>query len=138
VDGANEARRFLQTHGKASDWDVHRLQLAWDAIALHTTVSISVFKEPEVAVCSVGIMCDFTEPERSPGGVLTREVWEGVVKEYPRTEFKAGIKETMCGLCVSKPETTYDNFVGDFGEAWVQGYSRVGKRGMDMILATDD
>lgn len=40
VDGANGAREFLKK--EAGDWDKHRLQLVWDAIALHTTPSIAV------------------------------------------------------------------------------------------------
>ena len=40
VDGANAARIFLKN--EAGDWDKHRLQLVWDAIALHTTPSIAV------------------------------------------------------------------------------------------------
>ena len=40
VDGANAARAFLKR--EAADWDKHRLQLVWDAIALHTTTSIAV------------------------------------------------------------------------------------------------
>lgn len=40
VDGANAARDFLEK--EAGDWNKHRLQLVWDAIALHTTPSIAV------------------------------------------------------------------------------------------------
>ena len=40
VDGANAARDFLKR--EAGDWDKHRIQLVWDAVALHTTPSISV------------------------------------------------------------------------------------------------
>ena len=40
VDGANAAREFLRR--EARDWDKHRIQLVWDAIALHTTTSIAV------------------------------------------------------------------------------------------------
>ena len=40
VDSANAARDFLRR--EAADWDKHRLQLVWDAIALHTTTSIAV------------------------------------------------------------------------------------------------
>jgi len=39
VDGANAAREFLRK--EANDWDKDRLQLVWDAIALHTTTSIA-------------------------------------------------------------------------------------------------
>ena len=44
VDGANAARDFLRR--EAQDWDKHRLQLVWDAIALHTTPSINVSYVP--------------------------------------------------------------------------------------------
>ena len=40
VDGANAARDFLKR--ETADWDKHRIQVVWDAIALHTTLSIAV------------------------------------------------------------------------------------------------
>src|SRR6266404_1061036 len=46
VDGANAARAFLKERGIAT----LQLQLVWDAIALHTTRSIALHKEPEVAM----------------------------------------------------------------------------------------
>lgn len=73
------------------EWDQHRLQLAWDAIALHSTLSIAIHEEIEVEYCTVSILADFAGPEKSPGGVLTREVWSGIVKEYPRSGFKDGV-----------------------------------------------
>jgi hypothetical protein len=42
----------------------------------------------------------------------------------------------ICGLCRTKPETTYDNFAGDFGEQMVEGYSREGRRFYDVVLST--
>ena len=51
VDGANAARSFL----KESGIPAHQLQLVWDAIALHTTRSIALHKEPEVAMTHSGI-----------------------------------------------------------------------------------
>jgi len=60
------------------------------------------------------------------------------VKDYPRAGFKDGVKKAMCGLCERKPETTYNNFVADFGEAYVEGYSRVGKKMMEALMATED
>lgn len=47
VDGAMAARAFIdaeQEKGTASGWDEHRKQLVWDAIALHTTPSIAMYK----------------------------------------------------------------------------------------------
>jgi len=85
----------------------------------------------------MGITSDFTGPEKSPGGVLTRHVWDEVLKEFPRLNFKEGVLKTLCGLCRSKPDTTYDNFIADIGEKYVEGYSRVGKRFLDVLEATE-
>jgi hypothetical protein len=79
VDGANAARRFLQREAPAEEWDKHRLQLVWDAIALHTIGSIVFEKEPEVQACSYGIWADFQGPDRVPGGLLTWEEYNAVV-----------------------------------------------------------
>jgi hypothetical protein len=55
VDGANAARAFiLSSASNKHDWDKHRLQLVWDAVALHTSDTIARFKEYEVAVVSGG------------------------------------------------------------------------------------
>src|SRR5882762_5638368 len=54
VDGANAARSFLKERGIPA----HQLQLVWDAIALHTTRSIALHKEPEVAMTHSGIFVD--------------------------------------------------------------------------------
>jgi len=44
-------------------------------VAFHTTKSIALYKEVEVRSCVMAITSDFTGPEKSPGGVLTRHVW---------------------------------------------------------------
>ena len=46
VDGANAARAFLKDRGVSTQ----QMQLVWDAIALHTTRSIALHKEPEVVM----------------------------------------------------------------------------------------
>ncbi|KAK5745013.1 hypothetical protein LTR17_001764 [Elasticomyces elasticus] len=140
VDGANAARTFVEkeiVHSGGKDWDKHRGQLLWDAIALHTTPSIAQHKEPEVAATSLGIFADFVGHDVVPG-TMTRQEWDAIVAEYPRQGFREGVKEIMCGLCRSKPETTYDNFVSDFGDQFVEGYSTKGHRAVDVIMATVD
>lgn len=125
VDGADAARNFLRSlnqEGKAI-WDSRRLQLVWDAIALHTTFSIVQYKEPEVVACWLGIIADFTGPDNSPEGSLTWEEYEQIVDEYPRLKLITAVKEIFCGLCRSKPETTHDNIIGTFGEKYVEGYN---------------
>ncbi|KAH6677729.1 hypothetical protein B0J14DRAFT_585032 [Halenospora varia] len=138
VDGANAAREFLIREGNKEHWDKRRLQLAWDTIALHTTPSIGMYKEKEVGCCGIGITADFLGPEKAFGGVLTRQVWDGIVKEYPRLDFRNGVKKALCGLCIEKPETTYDNFVAQFGVLFVDGYSLEGKTMVDIWRAAED
>lgn len=82
VDGANAARAFLKREADPKEWDKHRLQLVWDAIALHTIGSVVFFKEPEVAACSYGIWADFQGPDRVPGGLLTWDEYNKIVKVH--------------------------------------------------------
>jgi hypothetical protein len=56
IDSANAARQFLATEVENDpNWDPHRVQLVWDAIALHTMSSIAMHKQPEVMVAHIGI-----------------------------------------------------------------------------------
>ena len=136
VDGAEGARNFVKSE-VGDGWDKHRLQLLWDAIALHTTPSIGQFKEPEVAATGLGIVLDFLGPAGAPGMVpavlVTQEEWDAVRKEFSRTGFNEGVTKIMCGLCRSKPQTTFDNFVGEFGDM-VEGYPDNGHWFRDNIL----
>jgi hypothetical protein len=140
VDGANAVRSFLLKEGNKNEWNNERIQRAWDAIALHTTPSIAFFKELEVMVTCLGITADFTGPGRNVAGlgVLAAGVWDEVVKEFPRGGYREGIKDIMCGLCRDKPQTTYDNFVSEFGVAYVEGYSLTGKTFLDLLAAAED
>ncbi|KAK5449440.1 hypothetical protein LTS15_008984 [Exophiala xenobiotica] len=131
VDGANAARNFLRR--EAPEWDKHRLQLAWDAIALHTIGTIVFEKEPEVQACSYGIWADFQGPDRVSGGLLTWDEYDPIVKEYPRLGLMKGLKANMCHICELKPQTTYDNTVGEWGDRYVEGYSRKGKLTQDLL-----
>jgi len=54
VDGANAARAFMKERGISTQ----QTQVVWDAIALHTTRSIALHKEPEVAMTHSGIAVD--------------------------------------------------------------------------------
>ncbi|GJC86343.1 hypothetical protein ColLi_09181 [Colletotrichum liriopes] len=97
VDGADIARKWLRTQpGPKPAWDD---QLLWDAIALHTTSSIALHKQAEVALTHLGVMADFAGP-RLPNNMLTLD------------EFKAKV---LCGLCERKTETTFEGFVAEFG-----------------------
>jgi hypothetical protein len=133
VDGANAAREFIKREASAAEWDKHRLQLVWDIIALHSTVSIALHKEIELQAAVAGIFTDLTGPVGDFGGLVSQEQWNGIVKEYPRMNMKDAAREILCNVCKKKPETTYDNFLRDYGEKYVEGYSPVGKRIIDAL-----
>lgn len=131
IDGANAARDFLKR--EAGDWDHRRFQLVWDAIALHATPSIAQHKEIEVVATFLGIFADIVGPDGIPVGGLSWDEYKAIVQECPRLGFREKVKEVMCGFCRTKPQTTYDNFVGQFGEKYVEGYSLVGNRLIDLF-----
>src|SRR5262245_22189266 len=55
VNGANAVRAFLADRGLSD----RRAQLIWDLVALNSTPSLALHKEPEVAVGTMGIGLDF-------------------------------------------------------------------------------
>ncbi|KAJ4180486.1 hypothetical protein NW767_014387 [Fusarium falciforme] len=127
VDGANIATAFLKDHtgSECQDkettevWDPARIQRTWDAIALHATPSIAQHAAAEVALTNLGITADFLGPNLDLGlgpNLISREEYRAVTKLFPRSGFTyEGLKRAMCGICRTKPDTTYDNFVGEFG-----------------------
>lgn len=114
VDSADIARRFVQTTTD-SEWDNHRLQLSWDAIALHTIPSIALHKEPEVALVKLGVSSDFMGPNLPPRGLISPEEFKEIVSVFPRLGFRGELVNVMTRLCREKPETTFDNVASDFG-----------------------
>ncbi|KXX74759.1 hypothetical protein MMYC01_209287 [Madurella mycetomatis] len=103
VDGAIAARDFIRSHKDGKKWDARRLQLVWDAIALHTEPKIALFKELEVQAVNVGIALDFGIP--APG--VTDEEYAAIAQEFPKDDFKSRFNETMIWLCQTKPTSTY-------------------------------
>jgi hypothetical protein len=141
VDGANAAREYVRGSEFEHEWDERRVQILWDAIALHTQPDIAWHKEAEVKATQLGITADFggVAVMHSLGLELSEAEWLAVCKEYPRVGFKEGVKQVLCGFCTSKPTTTFDNFVGDIGEHFaVPGYSRQGRRFVDLFASMED
>src|SRR5215813_5203491 len=115
VEGANAARSFARTEGV----DDRRAQLIWDGVALNSTPSISLYKEAEVALATLGIGLDW-------GGfgyesLTDAEVGE-IVEAFPRLGMKERFTRAVCRIVETRPTTTYDNFARDFGERFVPGY----------------
>lgn len=134
VDGANAAREFLRKEAPA-DWDKQRLQLVWDAIALHTTSSIVFFKEPEVVASAYGIWADLQGPDNTPGGLLTWDEYNAVVKELPRLKIGEGLTKIFCGIAQTKPEVTFDNGGSWWGHKYVDGYTEKVLQQLDALEA---
>jgi hypothetical protein len=118
VNGADAALSFI-AGGGLSD---RRAQLIWDLVALNSTPSLALHKEPEVAVGTMGIGLDY--------GGFGLDALEAVdvgriLSAFPRQRMKDRFSETCCRLVTERPETSHDNFLRDFGERFVPGYKAV-------------
>ena len=125
VNGANAAVAFIKGQGLSD----RRAQLIWDLVALNSTPSLALHKEPEVAVGTMGIGLDyggFGVEALPPGDV------ERILDLFPRLKMKQRFAETCCRLITDKPETSHDNFLRDFGERFLPGYKAVST--VDMLL----
>jgi hypothetical protein len=118
VNGADAALSFIKDKGLSG----HRAQLIWDTIALNSTPSLALHKEPEVAVATMGIGLDY-------GGfgieALPTAGVERILSAFPRLSMKQRFADACNRLVTAKPETSYDNFLRDFGERFVPGYKAV-------------
>jgi hypothetical protein len=99
-----------------------RAQLIGDLIALNSTPSLALHKEPEVAVGTMGIGLAFGGfgAEALPAAELHL-----ILSAFPRLQMKQRFAETCCPLVTAKPETSYDNFLREFGERFVPDYKIV-------------
>jgi hypothetical protein len=116
VDGANAARSFLKERGIPA----HRIQLVWDAIALHSTRSIALHKEPEVAMTHSGIAVDVIGAGLD---LIPQDKVRAILAEFPRLSLKKQFRDRLCTLVRQKPATSYDNFLRDIGTRYVEGYT---------------
>lgn len=118
VNGADAALSFIKGKGLSD----RQAQLTWDLIALNSTPSLALHKEPEVAVGTMGIGLDY-------GGFGVESIpaadVERILGAFPRLKMKQQFADACCRLVKARPETSYDNFLRDFGERFVSGYKPV-------------
>ncbi|UKZ63947.1 uncharacterized protein TrAtP1_005169 [Trichoderma atroviride] len=126
VDGAFAATKFVKEHQDGQTWDSQRLQLLWDSVALHSTFTIADYKELEVQFVSKGAVEDFVGPSLP----VTLPDWKTLTEQFPRTNFSNNFNESIIHLCMTKPNTTYDNWMQPFGDRYAPGYS---SKGHDLI-----
>jgi hypothetical protein len=127
VNGANAARSFVKERGLAD----RRAQLIWDLVALNSTASIALHKEPEVALGTMGIGLDYGGlgfEALIPPAEMTK-----ILRAFPRLKMKQNFAETCRHLVETRPETTSDNFLRDFGERFVPGYKPVST--VDLLMS---
>jgi hypothetical protein len=115
VEAAGLAREFARQAGL----DDRRAHLVWDSVALNSTPSIALYKEPEASLCTAGIALDILglNRDRIPADEVT-----DILADLPRLEMKRKLTERFCTIARDHPETTYDNFVRDYGVRLVPGY----------------
>jgi hypothetical protein len=125
VNGADAVRLFIASRGLSKS----RVQLIWDLVALNSTPSLALHKEPEVAVGTMGIGLDY-------GGfgleAIDAEHVDRILRAFPRLKMKDRFRETCCRVVITRPETSHDNFLRDFGERFVPGYKAVST--VDLLL----
>ncbi|TCC41033.1 HD domain-containing protein [Kribbella speibonae] len=115
IDGADEARRFLQRHGITDD----AADRVWTAIALHTTPEIPLHMSAEIALVTRGVELDvlglgydaITEAQRT-----------AVTTAHPRPDFKNRILEAFTEGIQDRPATTFGNVKADVLEHFAPGF----------------
>lgn len=125
VDGANAARDFLKSHG----YPEQSLQRVWDTIALHTTIGIAEYKEPEVALMYAGVGLDVMGEGYEH---LSTENRDAIIKAFPRTDFKKKIIPAFFDGFKHKTDTTFGNIKADVCAFMIPNFER--KNFCDCIL----
>jgi HD superfamily phosphodiesterase len=117
IDGADEARRFLLSHGIDDD----AAQRVWTSIALHTTPEIPLHMAPEIALVTRGVELDvlgigyhtITESQRAT-----------ITAAHPRPDFKRQILAAFTEGIKNRPDTTFGNVKADVLAHFVPGFRR--------------
>ena len=118
IDGADEARRFLASHGVPEDG----VRKVWEGIALHTTPEIPYRLEPEVALVTAGVEADVLGLGHDD---LAPEDIAAVVAAHPRPDFKRQILAAFTEGFKDRPGTTFGTVNADVLEHFVPGFRRI-------------
>jgi hypothetical protein len=115
VEAADQVMSFA-TEAGVDEW---RARLIWDIVALNSTPSIAFYKQPEIALATAGIALDAVGVQYNE---LPAVEVDAILAEFPRMKLKDRFVQCFTHIAKTCPETTYDNFVRDFGERFVPGY----------------
>lgn len=117
VDGADEARRFLTSHGIADD----AARRVWTAIALHTTPGVPEFMEPEIALVTAGVETDVLGIGYQD---LNKSAIDAVTAAHPRPDFKRQILQAFTNGFKDRPDTTFGTVNADVLAHFDPGFVR--------------
>lgn len=118
LDGAGQARAFLITNGfSEADADI-----AWTAIALHTTPEVPWHMHPVVAATTAGVETDVLGLRLD---LITEIEVAAVVAAHPRPRFKEQILAAFTDGFRDRPESTFGTVNADVLEHFVPGFHRM-------------
>ncbi|MEU8789294.1 HD domain-containing protein [Streptomyces sp. NPDC048643] len=117
LDGADHARGFLLDHG----FPQSAAEVAWMAVALHTTPGIPGRLGAEIAATNYGVLTDAV-------GWGLAELDDGqadeIVAAHPRGEFKRDFLQEFVDGLRNRPDTTYGTVNADVLEHFIPGFRR--------------
>ena len=106
LEGADAAKEFLVKRGMSE----RNVEIAWEAIALHTTAEIPLRRSPEVALCQMGIITDLLA---IPPDLMTAEQLDGIFETYPWLGLNDALPSILVGLFNKNPKVASSNAVAD-------------------------
>jgi hypothetical protein len=119
VDGANAAEQWLRSKGV----DDERVEIVWDAIAMHSTGPVAHRKRPEIALVAHGMLADLlgVDPNEVPPAVV-----DEVIRTVPRLRFKEDYKRVIIEMARRRhPMTCMGSSIADFGRSHIPGFEPV-------------
>ena len=117
VDGADAAKAFLSERG----FDDRKIELIWDAIALHTITGIPQRKVPEIALVQMGAGIDVGAIPRE---ILSADSVDAVLDAWPRLGFKKAMVEAFVRMVERNAPSVALGVVADIAERKIPGFER--------------
>ena len=117
IEGADLARDFLRARGMAA----HRIDIVWDAIALHTTAEIPLRKSTEVALCHLGIAADI---RGLPAPLAAQKPTQRVLERYPWLGMDNALLDALVALYEKSPAAAASHAVADACQHRLPGFER--------------
>jgi len=106
LDGADHVRTFLRSHGVADEI----ADIAWTAIALHTTPGVPDRMHPVIAATTAGVETDVLGLRLENISDVARDE---ITAAHPRPRFKENILEAFAAGFDYRPDSTFGTVNAD-------------------------